>query len=157
VTRSTAVARTRERATRPVLQRLAVTIVGVVVLGCSSSSTEVFSLQVGDCFQDPEAAAEEVHEVQTVPCDQPHDNEVYASLDLPDGDFPGADAIAEASLDGCLERFEEYVGTPYHASQLYATWLYPTESSWGEGDREVVCVLFAQDEQFEGSMQGWGR
>lgn len=163
MTRPSAVACTRGRTTRPATLRPRVVLVGPLVLtlvlavGCTSSSTDVFSLEVGDCFQDPDSATEEVRAVQAVDCDEPHDNEVYAVFDLPDGDFPGADAIAEASLEGCLDRFEQYVGTAYPASELYATWLYPTETSWGEDDREVVCVLFAQDEQLEGSMEGSGR
>ena len=57
-------------------------------------------------------------------------------------------------MGGCIDRFEEYVGAPYARTELFATWLLPTDRSWGAGDREVVCVLFAQEEQLEGSMRG---
>jgi hypothetical protein len=159
MTRSTAGARTRGWTTRPARVWLPAAFVGVLALalGCTSTSTDVFSLQVGDCFQDPDTSEDEIHAVETVDCAEPHDNEVYAVFDLPDGGFPGPDAIAEASLEGCLDRFEEFVGTPYPESELFATWLYPTETSWAEDDREVVCVLFAQEGGLEGSMEGSGR
>jgi hypothetical protein len=147
----------RWRGSRPASRRLVLAVAGALLVGCTSSGTDVFSLEVGDCFQDPDSTVDEIREVEAVDCEEPHDNEVFAVFDLPDGDFPGADAISAASLDGCLERFEDFVGTPYPDSELYATWLFPTESSWGEDDREVVCVLFADGEQLEGSMQGSGR
>lgn len=157
MTGSTIAGRRRVRVGRPASRGLVLVVSGALLVACTSSSTDVFSLNVGDCFQDPDTTVDEIREVETVDCEEPHDNEVYAVFDLPDGDFPGADAISEASLDGCLERFEDFVGTPYPESELYATWLFPTESSWGEDDREVVCVLFAQGEQLEGSMEGSGR
>jgi len=44
----------------------------------------VQSVEVGDCFDDPEGVAEERVEVEAlgaVPCDQPHDNEAYHLFD----------------------------------------------------------------------------
>ena len=46
--------------------------------------TDVFQLRVGDCLNDP--GSDEVLEVVTVPCADPHDYEVYHHAELEDGE-----------------------------------------------------------------------
>lgn len=118
-----------------------------------------FEVQVGDCFDDGQLSAEasEVQEVDAIPCDQPHDNEVYAIFDLPDGDYPGDEAVVEQSGKGCAERFAEFTGTAYEDSQLEITQLFPTEDSWNTlDDREVVCAVYDPSGPVEGSLVGKG-
>ncbi len=108
-------------------------------------STDPFALLVGDCLDDALVAVDagaEVQSLPTVPCDGPHDSEVIASITLTGTTYPGAEAIAAEADLGCiaaLERLvqESYLETPYDVS-YYA----PTESSWAEGDREVLCVAY---------------
>lgn len=94
----------------------------LVLASCSSGSSDsVADLSPGDCFDDQSAGGELVEEFETVPmvdCDKPHDNEAYAVFDLPDGAYPGDDAITEQGLDGCLPLFEGYVGSSYETSRL---------------------------------------
>lgn len=135
---------------------VAVAIACLLIVACSSEG-DVFSLEVGACFDDPDDI-EQVSEVPVVDCAEPHDNEVFAVFDLPDGDFPGIEAVQDASVDGCLgERFESYVGTPYPESEIFASALWPTDSSWSAGDREVVCFLFEPGEKLIGSQRNAGR
>lgn len=124
------------------------------VTGCFGGPGNVFSLDVGDCFDDPTPESSEVTDVEVVGCDSPHDNEVYATFDLPDTDFPGADEVLEASLAGCAERFEDLTGVPVGESSLDATLLAPTEQSWtSRDDREVICYLLdASGAKLEGSV-----
>ncbi|TVR36596.1 MAG: septum formation family protein [Nitriliruptor sp.] len=136
--------------------RVAGSAVAVLVLGCSSPGN-VFSVAPGDCFDDPDNAVDEISDVPLVDCEEPHDNEVYAVVELEDGDYPGDEAVLNRAQDTCLDAFEPYVSEPYATSELFATWLVPTEGSWSEGDREVVCVLFDADGPLEGSMQDSGR
>jgi hypothetical protein len=111
---------------------------------------------VGQCFQDQDAATE-VSEVEVVDCDDAHDNEVYGLFDLPDGDYPGADAVQEAAVLGCYERFEGFVGRDYESSRLDFGWLHPTSESWDNGDHEVICMLSElSGEQLIGSMKDSG-
>lgn len=135
---------------------VSVALACLLVVACSSEG-DVFSLEVGACFDDP-GDLEQVSEVPVVDCAEPHDNEVYGVFDLPDGDFPGIEAVQDAAVDGCLgERFESYVGTPYPESEIFASALWPTDASWSEGDREVVCFLFEPDEKLIGSQRNAGR
>ena len=132
-----------------------------VLTGClvlmSACSGNVFSLEVGQCFDDPEALDDEVSDVPIVECADVHDNEVYYLFDLPDGDYPGLTAVKESADEGCFAQFEPYVGRDYPTSALDYWALYPTSSSWDQDDREIVCVLLDVERgTLQGSMRGSG-
>jgi hypothetical protein len=110
---------------------------------------DLFDANVGDCYLDAEATAANY---TVVDCAQPHDREVFALFDLPDGPFPGEQAVADDAVAGCIEEFEAYVGIGYDESALFADQpITPSEGSWDGGDREVICLLYSPDGQIEGS------
>ncbi len=122
---------------------------------------DVFSFAVGDCFSSPELGTAdeptEVGGVTAVPCSEPHQNEVYHLFDVEDGDFPGNEPIQDEAREGCLAEFEGYVDATFEESALDIGALWPTEGTWDDGDREVVCYVFALDgDDLEGSMEGSG-
>ena len=123
--------------------------------GANQGGSEVsaFDLEAGLCFNDPGNEEEEVTSVSRVQCEQPHDNEVFAVFDYSgQGDeFPGQDALRGQADEECEARFEDYVGIPYEDSVLLATYLTPTEQTWAQGDREIVCYLYERDAQLTGS------
>lgn len=83
--------------------------------------TSVFSLEVDDCFNDPDSPAAELSDVDSVACEEPHDNEVYAIVDHPAGDedpYPGVSALDDWSWNFCLAEFMECVGVTYDDSRL---------------------------------------
>jgi hypothetical protein len=121
-----------------------------------AEDTSVFTLELGQCFDD-EVIEGEVQEVPIVPCDQPHDNEVYAIFDLEGGSaYPGDDVVQQQAGEGCLAEFEPFVGLDYQSSVLDASFLSPTEQGWVElGDREVVCYVFRVDlQKVTGTLRG---
>ena len=131
-------------------------LVLTVALIATACSGNVFDLEVGQCFDDPDDFGE-VANVDIVDCEEPHDNEVYHLFDIPDGDYPGASAVDSEAVDGCLAAFDAYVGTEYLDSRLEIRYLYPSSDTWGQGDREVVCSLYDfEDKQLTGSMRGSG-
>ena len=69
--------------------------------------------------------------------------------------FPG-DAIADMAHEGCLARFESFVGRDFESSSLDVATLHPSRESWhGQGDREVVCAVYDIDaNKLTGSMKG---
>jgi hypothetical protein len=80
--------------------------------------------------------------VAGVPCAKPHDNEVYAVFDVAEQTFPG-EALAGIAHEGCLARFEGFVGNDYESSSLDIATLYPSAESWClQNDREVVCAVY---------------
>ncbi|HEY7451922.1 MAG TPA: septum formation family protein [Candidatus Limnocylindria bacterium] len=116
----------------------------------------VFELEVGLCFDDPAESAQ-VFEVMSLDCGVAHDNEVYYLFDHDGSTFPGDAAMAASADDGCEGAFEAYVGIPYLESALYYTYLIPTQESWDDGDREIVCVIYEPGEKLTGSMEGAAR
>jgi len=121
----------------------------------------VFELEVGTCFDDPAFAAEDastIGETIAVQCFDPHDAEVYdtvAYTQSADDAFPGEDAVQGYADDRCFDRFEAFVGIPYAESRLDIATIWPTEQSWGQGDRQAVCVVFdLAHQKLEGTMDG---
>lgn len=127
----------------------------------SGDETSVFDLEVGDCFS---ADSDVLTTVTVVDCEQSHEYEAFALLDheAADGDpYPGDGPLLEYANTGCEPPFEAYVGRDYQTSIWYITSLYPSEETWAEGDREVVCTLNQQDANREpiavtGTAQGSG-
>jgi hypothetical protein len=127
----------------------------------SEGSVDVYSVRVGDCFQDPEGILQveslEVADIEAVPCSSPHDNEAYHLFNIASGPWPGETAIFNEADQECFGKFEPFVGQEYTSSRLEFSYLYPTEQSWGDGDREIVCFLFDVNlERLSGSMRGSG-
>jgi hypothetical protein len=113
-------------------------------LGDGESS--VFTLKAGDCLND----AEQPSDASTVPvvdCDDPHDSEVYAVLQVDGDDFPGVDEVERQADDGCRAAFEDFVGIASGQSRYMFAALVPTRQSWiAGGDRSIVCRIALVDE-----------
>ncbi len=125
-------------------------------LAAAACSGNVFDLEVGQCFNDPDSF-EEVANVDIVECAEPHDNEVFELFDIPDGDFPGDVAVGETAVEGCLAAFDPYVGRDYASSAYDIRYLVPTSDTWSSGDREVVCILYdLNGAALTGSVRGSG-
>lgn len=105
------------------------------------------ALKAGDCFDDPDDEnATEVTSLTAVPCDEPHDNEVFHVFDLPDGEFPGSDEVKEQGLQGCEPELEDYVGATGEEAGLLIVPVTPTEGTWNDADdRKVICALYKAD------------
>ncbi len=105
---------------------------------------DVFSFEVGDCFSDP--GGDTVESLPLVSCAEEHAVEVYALFDLADGEFPGTEVVGDLSNEGCLERFDAYVGIAYADSVYDINTIFPTENTWNNlFDREVICLLVRID------------
>jgi hypothetical protein len=127
----------------------------LVVVACGGGQS-VFEMEVGNCFDDVEFG--EVQSLPIVDCSQPHDNEVYAIFDYDGAEFPGQEAINDVARELCLDRFEAYVGAPYATSVLEVFPITPTEDSWDEGDREIICNVYNSDlSKLTQSMRGAAR
>ena len=112
----------------------------------------VHDLSPGDCFvgrpfppKDPGAEKRTVLLVAALPCSKAHDKEVFAVFEhsaKPGSAFPGEDAVAKVAQDGCAERFEGYVGSPFGESDLQVAVIAPGPVPWDkDNDRRIVCTL----------------
>lgn len=129
---------------------------GVLAGGCSegperdaetgelveATEVDVFELRVGDCLHGFTSDSE-ISTVTAVPCSEEHTDEVVAAVDVSSGGeaYPGAEAIQEQADEACHAEFEEFVGISWDESQLDYGYLAPTEESWDEGDREILCTI----------------
>ncbi len=129
-------------------------IAGFAIYGASTSadrdssgaiveegSIGAFNVRVGDCFNDV-SYDEEVSSVPGVPCSQPHDNEAYAVFDVSVANYPEGDGMSELAFESCKKQFETYVGKDYESSSLDITTMFPSQQSWRENDREVICAVY---------------
>lgn len=99
-----------------------------------------FRVRVFDCINGSMEGL--VESVEGVPCEGPHQLEVYHASNLALAEYPGEDAMVEAGEQRCLEAFEPFVGIAYEESVYGFSVLYPSEQSWEElDDREVLCML----------------
>lgn len=124
----------------------------------SSGDLSVFDLVVGDCVlfdSDIEAANSTL---PVVPCDEPHQAEVYSLVDLEDLDqYPGERELSNRAELECVATFGDYVGVELADSTLFFTYMIPAVRSWQEdGDRTVVCMALGVGGPLEGSMKGTG-
>jgi hypothetical protein len=126
---------------------------GLGLTACSSTPANDF--EAGECTNDDLSGA--IGEIDTVDCDDEHTAEAYAQFDLDDGDFPGVDEVSTQATEGCQgDRFEDYVGLDYPSSVFVVQTITPTEETWDNGDRTVICVINgrADGESLEGSAEG---
>ena len=111
------------------------------------------------CLTFGERPKVEVEELPEVPCDEPHQFEVYGVLNYtaaiesqssttsPDV-YPGFEALQSFSRAECLGAFQDFVGiSPLDSSELYYSWIVPSVNSWesDEQDREILCVAARRD------------
>ncbi|MHA7210693.1 septum formation family protein [Arthrobacter sp. MDT1-65] len=112
----------------------------------AEARTDAFSLQVGDCIDDPGMGS--VSDITVLPCDGLHVFETFARTEMPDGDYPGVPAANTAASEFCAREFTTYIGLEYDASVLELLYFYPVEESWNTADdREIVCFVAEKDEE----------
>ncbi|HLF39931.1 MAG TPA: septum formation family protein, partial [Acidimicrobiia bacterium] len=102
--------------------------------GGDDGAVTVLRLQAGECFTAGDATGSgEIDDIDTVPCPEPHDSEVFAVVDHPGGEaapFPGDEEISTFAASECLARFESYVGGPQSGTGLSIGTIGPREESW---------------------------
>ncbi len=115
-------------------------------------------IELGDCVDDPAIIdGSDVEQSSVVECSVPHYAEAYAQFDLPEGAYPGEDAVTTAAEEGCDTEFTGFVGMDYQESVLEVFYYYPTEDAW-DVDRGVVCIIIdPSGEPITGSLQGANR
>ncbi len=118
----------------------------------------VFSIKYGDCLITPSFdEVDEVQSVEGVPCTEPHDSQAYDAFDIVGyTEYPAAE-IDDLAVEGCVERFESFVGTPYQDSELYIAWLTPSAIGWEQGDHEVQCMVAPETGLISFDAQNSGR
>lgn len=115
---------------------------------------DIFSLKLGDCKMADDTTGE-IQDADVVPCDQPHDEEVFFEYTMDDGEFDSA-AITTAGNDVCYgEEFTNFIGIPYDDSTLKVWYLTPTQQTWEQAnDRLIQCIVTDPAGQTTDSLKG---
>lgn len=116
---------------------LAVGVIVFVVIVAKDTVTAT-DVKQGDCLKTIPTSTR-VMTVDTIGCDQPHAGEVFAVLQMPDGDFPGHSAIEEYQ-NKCEPALATYSPDAITDDSVQLYVLYPTEETWKQGDRAVTCI-----------------
>lgn len=141
---------------RPTRVAVAVLAAGAFTV-LTACGTSVLDLEVGQCISST-ADGEQVSTLPVVECSEPHNGEIYALPQLPDGEFPGVDAVTNSARTLCAGvEFQNYIGIDPAASTLGVGYLYPTADTWAEGDREIVCIVRDGEADTTGSLRGAAR
>ena len=107
--------------------------------GCRLGSLHQRSTD-GQCYQEPKQ-----DQIKVVPCSQPHDGEVFATVPLRGQALPSEAELERLADQMCAARFRTYVGVASHVPKLYFGWWAPTTEAWADGGRTMVCTLETLD------------
>jgi Septum formation len=88
-----------------------------------------------------------------VPCDQPHEAEVFGMFDLPEGDYPTEDELVAHADAGCANRMAMYAPEAMNDPTIGFLYMYPLQQVW-PADREVVCLAISSEGTMTGSLMG---
>lgn len=106
------------------------------------ASISVFDVQVGDCLESVEPDAETTS-LDGVPCADRHVGEAISRFSLPEGAYPGDEAVFAAGDERCGQVLREQV-RPAERDGVEPFYLFPTETSWeAQDDREIVCIVLS--------------
>lgn len=117
-----------------------------------SGDVKVQQLAPGQCLNGLEESSA-IRDLPVVPCAQPHEGEVFAVFELPDGDYPGDQEVAKLAEDGCVDRLETHAPKAADDPDVTIYFLHPTRSSWRLGDQGVACVAMSGTGKVTGSIQ----
>lgn len=164
---------------------LCIAVMALVPLGCGKDSTTasttstmvtttterprpasaelraITEMDEGDCFDVHSEASSLVRAVWLMPCPEAHRYEVYAAFDY-EGDveyrhpaYPGEIVVQDQAERRCYERFEPFTGIRWTISLLDIRTWWPSETSWKDGDRRIICAVTSTDRTpLTGSQEG---
>ena len=107
----------------------------------------LFSLKAGNCLNS------QGQSYSLIPCDSPHQAEVFATFKLTGSAWPGNTAVGAAASNGCASRLTGYLN-PQLAVSLASTYVYPDSVAWKAGTRTVICEVRAAHGELTGSVRG---
>ena len=124
---------------------------------------DAFDFEVGDCLlsldltPDPNSEGDLVNSGGAVPCDSPHEYQIYAKTVLPQN-TAYSPALADTSREYCENQFEPYFNSEYLETELEIQTIYPSKESHAAGDREVLCLIseFGENQSLTRPLKGKG-
>ena len=103
------------------------------------------ALRPGDCFN-REVVEGSLVSVRVVPCSAGHRHEAFAVVRYPAAPgvpFPGPEAIRAEASTACGGPLSDYLADIALPVGVQFGFLFPEEHRWAQGERAIVCDLFA--------------
>jgi len=131
----------------------------------SEGDLEATSLRMGDCFNNPslsdleDSETTEVGTVDAIPCDLPHEFEIYALSHqfFDQSSYPGEEVIELTASEYCAIEFKKFIGINVQDSILSYVFLFPNKDGWNIGDKSVTCAVNHKlGKKLESSSRGSG-
>ncbi|MFC8943251.1 septum formation family protein, partial [Streptomyces griseoincarnatus] len=125
----------------------------------ATAGAEIPDLQVGDCIDTNATSGQTtLYRIPVVPCTTAHGGEIYAETTAPDSlagnrSTPTQQALWDAADAYCYPQFAKFVGMRWAKSELLYWPIAPSEESWAEGDRRILCVV-ESEQPVTGSLGG---
>lgn len=125
----------------------------------ATAGAEIPDLEVGDCIDTSATSGQTtLYRIPVVPCGTAHGGEIYAETTAPDsladdGSTPTQQALWDAADAYCYPEFARFVGLRWAESELLYWPIAPSEESWAEGDRRILCVV-ESERPVTGSLDG---
>lgn len=117
--------------------------------------SDVFSLRVGDCVEEPDV--DSVSDVRLVPCSGDYDMQIFGTFDQPGVEYTSDDVLRAQGEAGCENAFAPAIGIAYTDSILEFHVLVPSEISWHHGDRTILCAAYDPAGPVTGPLLGAAR
>jgi len=108
-----------------------------------SGQVNIFSLRVGDCFQNPPAGQTVlgVAQVTALRCTTPHNAQVFAQFNATDATYPGRHALVLEAENGCKAREAASLDKSKITSTMTLHFLFPKPQAWTAGRRLISCLV----------------
>jgi hypothetical protein len=113
----------------------------------ATAGAEIPDLEVGDCIDTSATSGQTtLYRIPVVSCTTAHGGEIYAETTAPDSlagnrSTPTQQALWDAADAYCYPQFAKFVGMRWAKSELLYWPIAPSEASWAEGDRRILCVI----------------
>ncbi|UFS95363.1 DUF4190 domain-containing protein [Nocardia huaxiensis] len=123
-------------------------VVAAVVISAVSpdkpgETVSVGDVSVGDCIGDVKESGM-VYRTKTVPCDQPHDAEVFYQFNV-SGSWPGEDKVIEEADRTCSAKLDAMFATSPRLSDLSTFMLYPPDERNFKRSSQITCMVVNLD------------
>lgn len=120
-----------------------------------ASAAPVATLTVGECTGPVDLSGGSISSLEAVPCQEPHNYEVHATVPIPGEVHPGAAALATQAETACSPSFVAYIGVAPEYSRYGSAYLVPDEAAWElPANRVITCLAGSAEGGFTGTAKG---
>ena len=117
----------------------------------ASGGLNVFSLGVGDCFDNPKDATS-IHSVSAVPCSSPHNAQVFGQFHLSGTLYPGSSTVQHSAATDCNGKVVANLDQKKINNSMEIRYIFPLETSWYLGQRTISCIVVTPSDSLTSSL-----